>query len=432
MKISISGIRGIFGKDFTLKDVLKFCNNFSTLIESKKCVIANDTRLSSNMIKETVAASLMQCGIDVYNLGIMPTPVAFRESRRYGAGLIITSSHNPLDWNGLKFIVNGRGINEKELELVIKDQKISTTKIGSETKIDSNYVNDAVKLIGKVDGSPKVTVDIGGGAAKTVAPILLEKIGCDVQIINEGVNNVSRGPDPTVDSLSDLISETKNRDIGFAFDLDGDRLIVVKDGKKQSPDVTLGLGVAKALEMGYKKFVLSIDSSVSIEKFIKNRGGQVHRSKVGEANVIDLLLQTKSEAGGEGSSGGFILPEFNFCRDGILTSGFITSMLGTKTFNEVVDFMENYHQVRDKVDIPSDVHEKILDKLQEKMEKKYDKIITIDGIKAIVDDDTWVLVRKSNTEDIIRISAESNSLEKVATIQQEVKYLVKQSYEQVK
>ena len=432
LKISISGIRGIFGKDFTLKDVLKFCNNFSTLIESKKCVIANDTRPSSNMIKETVAASLMQCGIDVYNLGMMPTPVAFRESRRYGAGIIITSSHNPLEWNGLKFIVDGRGINEKELELVIKDQKISTTKIGSETKIDSNYVNDAVKLIGKTDGNPKVTVDIGGGAAKTVAPILLEKIGCDVQIINEGENNVSRGPDPTVDSLSDLISETKNRDIGFAFDLDGDRLIVVKDGEKQSPDVTLGLGVAKALEMGYKKFVLSIDSSVSIEKFIKNRGGQVQRSKVGEANVIDLLLQTKSEAGGEGSSGGFILPEFNFCRDGILTSGFITSMLNTKTFNDVIDFMENYHQVRDKVDIPSDIHEKILDKLQEKMEKKYDKIITIDGIKAIVDDDTWVLVRKSNTEDIIRISAESNSLEKVGIIHQEVKYLVKQSYEQVK
>ena len=101
-------------------------------------------------------------------------------------------------------------------------------------------------------------------------------------------------------------------------------------------------------------------------------------------------------------------------------------------FNVTTIQNSELRQVRDKVDIPSDVHEKILDKLQEKMEKKYDKIITIDGIKAIVDDDTWVLVRKSNTEDIIRISAESNSLEKVATIQQEVKYLVKQSYEQVK
>ena len=431
MKKSISGIRGIFGKDLTLKDVLRFCNNFSTLVKSKNCVIAHDTRPSSSIIVETASAALMQCGINVYNLGMVPTPVIFRESRKYGAGIIVTSSHNPIEWNGLKFIVNGRGINEQELKTIVNEQDTSKSVIGVESKIESKYIDEAVSLIGKVSGSPKVVVDIGGGAAKNVAPTLLEKIGCQVKIINENLDKCSRGPDPTADDLKDLISNC-NGSIGFAFDLDGDRLVIVKDGKKLSPDVTLGLGIAKALEMGYKKFVLSIDSSVSVEKFIQENGGEVQRSKVGEANVIDLMLKTKSQAGGEGSSGGFILPEFNYCRDGILTSGLIVSMLEKKHFEDILQLMEKYHQIREKISIESKLHDKTLEKLQEKMSKQFGKIISMDGIKVIIDDESWVLVRKSNTEDIIRISAESNNAEKVKTIVQQTRDLVKQSYDQVK
>ena len=431
MKISISGIRGIFGKDLTLKDVLRFCNNFSALVKSKNCVIAHDTRPSSSIIVETASAALMQCGINVYNLGMVPTPVIFRESRKYEAGIIVTSSHNPIEWNGLKFIVNGRGINEQELKTIVNDQDSSKSVIGVESKIESQYIDEALNLIGKVSGTPKVVVDIGGGAAKNVAPALLEKLGCQVKIINENLDKCSRGPDPTTDDLKDLISNC-NGSIGFAFDLDGDRLVIVKDGKKLSPDVTLGLGIAKALDLGYKKFVLSIDSSVSVEKFILENGGEVQRSKVGEANVIDLMLKTKSQAGGEGSSGGFILPEFNYCRDGILTSGLIVSMLEKKNFEDILQLMEKYHQVREKISIESKLHDKTLEKLQEKMSKRFGKIITMDGIKAIIDDESWVLVRKSNTEDIIRISAESNNAEKVKTIVQQTRDLVKQSYDQVK
>lgn len=431
MKISISGIRGIFGKDLTLKDVLRFCNNFSTLVKSKNCVIAHDTRPSSSIIVETASAALMQCGINVYNLGMVPTPVIFRESRKYEAGIIVTSSHNPIEWNGLKFIVNGRGINEQELKTIVNEQDTSKSVIGVESKIESKYIDEAANLIGKVSGTPKVVVDIGGGAAKNVAPTLLEKIGCQVKIINENLDKCSRGPDPTADDLKDLISNC-NGSIGFAYDLDGDRLVIVKDGKKLSPDVTLGLGIAKALEMGYKKFVLSIDSSVSVEKFIQENGGEVQRSKVGEANVIDLMLKTKSQAGGEGSSGGFILPEFNYCRDGILTSGLIVSMLEKKHFEDILQLMEKYHQIREKISIESKLHDKTLEKLQEKMSKQFGKIISMDGIKVIIDDESWVLVRKSNTEDIIRISAESNNAEKVKTIVQQTRDLVKQSYDQVK
>ena len=103
MKKTISGIRGIFGKDLQLRDTMEFANNFSTLIKSKKCVIGKDTRPTGSMIKETVSATLMKNGIDVFDLGTVPTPVVFKEARKYGAGIVISSSHNPMEWNGMKW-----------------------------------------------------------------------------------------------------------------------------------------------------------------------------------------------------------------------------------------------------------------------------------------------------------------------------------------
>lgn len=430
MKVSISGVRGIFGNDLNLEDIIYYCRNFSRLVKSKKCVVGRDTRPSGEIVTNVAIASLLERGISVYNLGISPTPVIFREARRYGSGLIITSSHNPLEWNGLKFIIDGRGINESELQYMIKKDNFQREKIGVETEVGSNYIDEAAKLIGKIKKSSKIAIDVGGGAAFEVAPQLLKKLGGKVSVINAIPGKSTRGPDPTNDQLPELVQASKKTSIGFAFDLDGDRLVVVKDGKKQSPDVTLGLGVAGALEKGYKKFVLSIDTSIAIEKFIKNNGGQVNRSKVGEANVVDMMLKTKSQAGGEGSSAGFILPEFNMCRDGLLTSGLIASMVGTKQFDDINEFMEQYHQVRTKVSVDSKLHKKTLQTLLKKMKKQASQVITIDGIKSIIDEDSWVLVRQSNTEHIIRVSAESNDLDKAKTIERQITKLVKQSYEE--
>ncbi len=432
MKKTISGIRGVFGDDLNLKDVLEFCNNFSSLIKSKKCVIGKDTRPSGSMIKDAASAVLMKNGIDIFNLETVPTPVVFREARNYGAGLVISSSHNPLEWNGMKFIIDGRGVNEQELPQIIQHQEILKTKVGIESEISTSYIEDAKKIIGNLENKPEIVVDIGGGAAKGFAPKLLREIGCNVIVINENISACSRGPDPTSDNLLELISTTNKKDIGFAFDLDGDRLVVVNDGKKQTPDVTLGLGVAKSLELGYKKFVLSIDTSVSVEKFIKEKGGTVQRSKVGEANVIDLMLKNNAQAGGEGSSGGFILPEFNYCREGILTSGLIASMLGSTEFNEILNYMESYNQIRDKTKIDSNFHDKVIEEVKSKISKDYSEIITLDGIKGIIDEDSWVLIRKSNTEDIIRVSAESNNEEKCKEIVKDTIKMVNQSYEKIR
>jgi phosphomannomutase len=428
----VSGIRGIFGKDLTLRDVLKFSKNFSVLINSKKCVIARDTRPSGHMITETVKAGLMQSGVDVYDLGIAPTPVVFRESRKYGAGIIVTSSHNPIEWNGLKMIIDGRGVNEKQLDVVMSEQNPPKSEIGEEYKIESTYVDDASKIIGKLSDIPKVMVDIGGGAARGFSSQLLEKVGCNVFTINEEREKSSRGPDPTADALKDLVENTKDLDIGFAFDLDGDRLVIVINGEKKNPDVTVGIGVIKALELGCKNFVLSQDTSISVEKYIKQNGGTVFRSKVGETNVIEKMTETKSRVGGEGSSGGFILSDFNYCRDGILTSGLIASIIKKDKFANALNFMEKYHIIRDKVGYDSEHHDNILKALHDKMKEKFGTVETLDGLKTIIDEDSWALVRKSNTENVIRVSAESNSLEKVRNIHQEIKDLIKESYEQIK
>ena len=432
MKKTISGIRGIFGKDLHLKDVIEFSNNFSSLIKSQKCVVGRDTRPSGKMIQETISAVLMKNGIDVFDLGMVPTPVVFREARKYGAGIVISSSHNPIEWNGMKFILDGRGINEKELPQIINHQEILKSKIGKIKKIESTYIEDARKIIGNIENSPKIVIDNGGGAAKDFAATLLKNIGCDVEVINKELLGCSRGPDPTSDKLIELTSISKDKEIAFAFDLDGDRLVVVRKGKKQTPDVTLGLGIAKSLELGYKKFVLSIDTSISIEKFIKEKGGTVVRSKVGEANVIEEMLKNNSQAGGEGSSGGFILPEFNYCREGILTSGLISSMLENSKFSEILNYMENYFQIREKVEIDSNYHDRLIENIKNNLIKKYSEIDTRDGIKAIIDENTWILIRKSNTEDIIRISGESNNEEKCKKIINNTIEMVKENYDKIR
>ena len=429
VKISISGIRGVYGKDFFPEDVIKFCNGFSKLIKTGKCAIGMDTRETGEMIQKLVSATMLERGIDVYNLGITPTPVVFRKAREIGAGIVITSSHNPLEWNGLKFIIDGRGITLDELEIVKNGKNLDKKDIGKEIISDSNYISDAVKIIGKLNKPQQVTIDIGGGAAKTIAPKLLQEIGCQVETINDELDGCSRGPDPTSNELTELVSKTK--DLGFAFDLDSDRVILVMNGEKKSSDITLGLGVVKAIKLGIKKFVLSIDSSLAVEKYIIQHGGKVLRSKVGEANVIQMMIENDAEAGGEGSSGGFILKDFNMCRDGLLTSGLIASMIDDESIQKDIEFFESFSQIRDKVSIESSLHDKIITEIVKKIEGKY-QINQLDGIKISIDDNTWSLIRKSNTEDIIRISTESNDRELLVNIQKKMIKMVENCYEEIK
>lgn len=456
MKKTISGIRGIVNDDIVPVDVIRFCSSFASLTGGK-CVTGMDTRPSSQIFMYAAHAALMAEGVDVYNLGMVPTPVVFREARCKTAGLVVTSSHNPVEWNGLKFIVDGRGINEDELAAIVGQagstcaeiseischdsaakgdmqtssktardgqadgyvrrstveytRQDSSTRPGREYECAaSQYVDDAAKVIGDAERGTRVAVDIGGGAAADIVPKLLGTIGCNTTIINADLASCTRGPDPTTDRLDDLVNASLAADIGFAFDLDGDRLVIVRDGIKETPDTTLGLGVAMALEMGCNSFVISTDTSVAVEKLIADEGGSCIRSKVGEANVVGEMMRIGAQAGGEGSSGGFILGDFNYCRDGILTSGFVSCLLSNETrFKEILNYMKRYHMIRTKMQANSARHKDIMERAEAWMGSECSEIDRLDGLKGILDEDTWILIRRSNTEDVIRISAESDN-----------------------
>ncbi|MGI0028843.1 MAG: phosphomannomutase, partial [Nitrososphaera sp.] len=227
-----------------------------------------------------------------------------------------------------------------------------------------------------------------------------------------GIAGIStRGPDPTTDSLADLraLVTSNHLDHGFALDLDADRLVVVnKAGEKLNPDATLLLCVARAAELGIKSFVVSIDTSVAIEKYVRGHGGKVAYSKVGEANVVRKMLEVQAEAGGEGSSAGFIMARFNMCRDGLLAAATI-STLDKKTIDDCLKVAFQYEQVRSKIAADSSLHKAIIEKLPDLLEGESSSIIRDDGVKAIIDEDSWILVRPSNTEHAIRISVESRA-----------------------
>jgi phosphomannomutase len=446
VKISISGIRGVFGDDdLSLDEIVKFIRSFarSSLKPTEKCVIGRDTRPSSLAVSKIVAATLMQEGVEVYDLNVAPTPMVFRESQKYQAGCIVTASHNPLEWNGLKFILEGRGIFEDELQAILGNLNLGLRKqdynYGKSLQIVSNYVDEVAELAKtskSSDQSIRAGLDPGGGASCGYINRLFKTLGHKFQSINDIYGTSSRGPDPTADDLTDLAALVVNNhlDFGFAFDQDGDRLVVVdKYGKKLSPDTTLLLCVANALKMGMKKFVTSIDTSISIEKFAKLHGPASVKfdfSKVGESNVINTMLKAEADAGGEGSSAGFIMPKFNLCRDGFLASAIIASLDAT-TIGECIKFSAQFSQVRTKISLPSHLHDKLIEKLSVILERESSGILTIDGVKAIVDDDSWILVRGSNTEHAVRISVESRG-SKAKTLYERVISDVRTAYEAFK
>jgi phosphomannomutase len=435
MKISISGVRGVYGQDLNLHEVNRFAGQFACLIKSSMCVVARDTRPSSTIIAQIVIASLMAAGINVYNLGIAPTPAAFREARKYGAGIIVTASHNPLEWNGLKFIIDGRGLFEHELDGMLKmTRDHHPDKFGNEFQISSNYPDVVAEMAKSNTGAIKVGIDTAGGAACGYAEYLFKKLGLKYYSINGIAGISSRGPDPTIDELVDLRAlVTANKlDHGFGLDLDADRLVVVNsEGKKLSPDMTLLLCIARALEMGLKRFVTSIDTSIAIEKYIHNRNGKiVAYSKVGEANVVSKMLDVNAEAGGEGSSAGFIMPKINMCRDGLLAAATI-STLDKKTVDECLKFASQFTQIRSKIVANSSLHQAVIEKLPDIFKSESYSILTEDGVKAIMDEDSWVLIRPSNTEHAIRISVESRG-EKAHAIYKKASEKVQAVYDQVR
>src|ERR1043166_4972905 len=225
MKISVSGIRGIYGQDLNLHEISKFTRLFaSSMIKSGGgCVLARDTRPSSRIIAETAAATFIENGIDVYNLGVAPTPIVFRESRKYDGGLVVTASHNPLEWNGLKFIIKGRGIFENELDFMLNGMNISKSdKFGKLFDTVSNYKDEVADLIRKkAHNNRAVGLDLGGGATCGYFTQLFGRLEQKFFSINDIGGLSSRGPDPTTDNLQELRKLVTSNHLDLRLDLGG-------------------------------------------------------------------------------------------------------------------------------------------------------------------------------------------------------------------
>jgi phosphomannomutase len=267
----------------------------------------------------------------------------------------------------------------------------------------------------------KVGLDFGGGATCNYVNRLFEIYKIKHLSINDSFGFSSRGPDPTSNPLTELreLVKLNNLNFGFAFDMDGDRLVIVNNkGESLSPDLTLLLCISGAIHNKIKKFVISLDSSITVEKYIKEYGGEVFYSKVGESNVIKKITEVNAESGGEGSSGGFIMPNFTSCRDGLLASIIVCS-LDQKIIDECLDLSSNFIQIRTKLPIKPEIKlNDMLEKISKVLTPYSNHVIDEDGFKFVFDDNSWALVRPSNTEHVLRVSLEaeknhSNSLHKL-------------------
>jgi len=278
-----------------------------------------------------------------------------------------------------------------------------------------------------------IGLDPGGGAISSYIPKLYNSLNQEFYTINDIAGISSRSPDPTTDDLLELrkLVLSKKLDLGFAFDMDADRLVVVdKNGNKLSPDLTLLLCIASVLDHGAKKFVASLDTSNSIKHIITEYGGSLYHSKVGESNVVKEILRLNADAGGEGSSAGFIMPKFDMCRDGILASAIISS-LSDEVYNHCMEIASKYSTIRSKIPMESSFQKQVIEKFGDKSQKKSYEIVKMDGTKIMIDDNSWILIRSSNTEHAVRISVESTP-DNVLTLFDEVKQKVLSIYEEIK
>jgi phosphomannomutase len=410
---SLSGIRGILNVDLTLEDVAHFADNFARTVESNEVLIARDTRSTGPAISRAVAAAVMSRGVKVTDYGVISTPALFRESRVSGMpAVMVTASHNEPEFNGLKFILEGKGITKQIFDAVTGPDTAQREGSGAGTirrALKPTYVDDLVQRFGtgSCEGV-RVAVDLGGGAAISHAAKLLGILGCEVCSVNDAAGVFGRRVDPVADELTVLRRLVRERgcDIGLGFDCDGDRLVIVDSaGRKRNGDFMLTFAISELLEETREtRVVVSLDTTQAIDDIVGRAGGRVFRSKVGEANVVGVMDETRARLGGEGSSGGLIDGEFNYCRDSMLAAIVIIRALRRKG-HRAYESVPVYHQERVAVSVSKPKAQKAFRSLA----VRYDDADMTDGIKIRLSRRSWVLMRASGTEDLVRVSAEAET-----------------------
>lgn len=428
--ISVSGIRGIVGGSLTPEVVLKYAAGFGRFVGGGPVVIGRDTRCHGPMITAAATAGLMSVGCDILDIGVVTTPTvefAVRETGSAG-GVVITASHNPIEYNALKLIGRrGMFLTESEskryLRGVDKNNRIGPKygrlipQDGWDLKhIDAILDLDIVAKQKIRKAGFKVVADCVNGTASFVAAELFGALGCRLKLINAVPDGgFPRQPEPTAENLKELCREVKRfgADIGFAFDPDSDRLAIVDEkGRPLGEEFTLALGLRYILSKKKGPVAVNLSSSMMNDWVAREAGIKIYRTKVGEVNVSEKLLRTGGVAGGEGN-GGLIYPGIHWGRDALQAAAIILSYLAARKLpiSEIAGELPRTFMVKRKIAVPEQGINQ--DKIRENF--KAGKVDLKDGIKLLFDD-SWIQVRTSNTEPVARIIAESLDSEKARNL----------------
>lgn len=446
---SISGIRGTIGgaagSNLTPQDIVESTAAFGYWLKeqgaAQKVVIGRDARISGQMVTQLVSATLNGLGIDVIDLGMSTTPtveVAVPELGA-GAGIIITASHNPKEWNALKFInYKGEFISkadgEQLLELLSEGaiRYADVTELGTyevqegwiEKHIDMILALDAVDIGAVTKKGFRVVVDPVNSSGAIAVPALLNRLGCETIVINETPNgHFAHNPEPLPKHLEELSNKVKEvgADLGISVDPDVDRLALVsEDGSMFGEEYTLVAVADYLLQRTPGNTVSNLSSTRALRDVTERFGGTYSASAVGEVNVVEKMKAVNAVIGGEGN-GGVILPELHYGRDALAGIALVLTHLAKsgKSMSELRATYPDYQMVKDKIQSPEGVD---LNVILSQMHEKYqhEDCNTIDGLK-IDFPESWVHLRRSNTEPIIRIYAEAPTMEKARELVTQIK-----------
>ena len=405
---SASGLRGIAKDHFTPELIDKYISAFITTQNIKSCVIGRDGRPSGKQISQCVIDSFHKNGINVENCGLATTPTmqVMTEKEHYDGGIVITASHNPSEYNGLKFLQSdGTFLSPKQCEELFKaiDQNVSIVQPDS-LGVVSDYSTANEEHIEKVLAAMcidtdnirknkfKVVIDCVNGAGSFILPMLCEKLGCEVITINcNGNGDFTRTPEPLAENLNELEKKVikVGADVGFATDPDGDRLSIISNkGNAIGEEYTLVLAVKNYLN--YQKSIVATNLSTSM--MLESIANETIRTKIGEAHVVQKMNELNIPIGGEGN-GGVILKEVHLGRDSLVAISMILSLLSSsgKSISDEISNIPQYLMIKDKILID--------DKIDfDSLETIFDcnEINKIDGIKFIWQN-KWIHIRKSNT-----------------------------------
>jgi phosphomannomutase len=453
--VSVSGIRGIFGVDLTPHSIIKYIYAFLKQLNTSggRILIGRDTRESGKIIEKIIEGTLNALGYDTINIGIAPTPTILFATRNYRCpgGIAITASHNPPQWNALKFCdEKGLFFDEDKIENLkayvekIENYSIpwkSFRELGKSTSskmVRKLHIAEVFKLLDIPLIKKKrfrVAIDPGGGAGSVIDREFLEKLGCEVFGINEKPRGeFPRNPEPLSEYLGDLnklvISEGAH--IGFAQDPDADRLAVVSEtGIPVGEEYTIVLAGEAYLRKHKTDIACNLSTSMMFDDLGKRHNARVVRTKIGEIHVTRSMLLNKIQYGGEGN-GGVIVPSINPCRDSIVGMGLILELLAkiNMPLSEIISKYPSYVLKKVKIETnfklkTEEIYEKILK--NGKLIFPEHSYITLDGIK-FYNEQEWLHIRSSNTEPVVRIVAESEFKDRTDELIEIGKKLVEKTF----